>query len=170
MCHPSLVSSGLKVKPLVLVLAPLTPLENWVSETDKWLDDLDSRFPIYNMRRSKEFFNQKKDVDKWKKHGGMLLMDYPMFTSICKKEKCMIDLLQPDVLVLDEAHTALKNQKTQLFQNLNSLKTKRRVLLSGTPLSNNLNELYNMMEFATPGLMQKVFGTKSEGAFKENYR
>jgi SNF2 family DNA or RNA helicase len=59
-----------------------------------------------------------------------------------------------DLLVCDEAHR-LKNatQSTKGAQALASLKCHRRVLLTGTPIQNNLDELWGVMDFAAPGLL-----------------
>ena len=73
---------------------------------------------------------------------------------------------QPDILVLDEAHTMLKNPKTQTFQKLQMIKTKRKILLTGTPIQNNLTEYFHLMEFARPGIL----GCKTIAAFEKQYR
>ena len=60
-------------------------------------------------------------------------------------------------LILDEAH-ALKNAKSQRWQTLMQLNTKRRLLLTGTPLQNSLMELWSLMHF----LMPHVFRSQAE--------
>ncbi|EOD40454.1 hypothetical protein EMIHUDRAFT_125542, partial [Emiliania huxleyi CCMP1516] len=56
----------------------------------------------------------------------------------------------PDVLVIDEAHV-IKNEKNQLRAVLAGVRTMRRVLLTGTPLQNNLREYFHMVDYASPG-------------------
>jgi len=58
----------------------------------------------------------------------------------------------PDVLVIDEAHV-IKNEKNQLRAVLAGVRTMRRVLLTGTPLQNNLREYFHMVDYASPGLL-----------------
>lgn len=52
-------------------------------------------------------------------------------------------------MVLDEAHM-IKNWKSQRWQTLLNFKSKRRLLLTGTPLQNNLMELWSLMHFLMP--------------------
>ncbi|MEW5303086.1 MAG: hypothetical protein WDW36_005813 [Sanguina aurantia] len=62
-----------------------------------------------------------------------------------------------DLLMCDEAHR-LKNDATLTNKALSSLQCKRRVLLSGTPMQNHLDEFYAMVDFCNPG----VLGSPSE--------
>eukprot|EP00915_Cephaloidophora_sp_WS-2016_P001350 GHVH01001915.1.p1 GENE.GHVH01001915.1~~GHVH01001915.1.p1 ORF type:complete len:1196 (+),score=199.06 GHVH01001915.1:1841-5428(+) len=52
-------------------------------------------------------------------------------------------------LILDEAH-ALKNAKSIRWQQLLSYRTQRRLLLTGTPIQNNLSELWSLLHFIMP--------------------
>lgn len=56
-----------------------------------------------------------------------------------------------DILICDEAHR-LKNDATLTNRALDALPCKRRVLLSGTPLQNDLAEFFAMVDFTNPGL------------------
>ncbi|KAI5721276.1 hypothetical protein M8J77_018452 [Diaphorina citri] len=56
-------------------------------------------------------------------------------------------------LILDEAQN-IKNFKSQRWQLLLNFNTERRLLLTGTPLQNNLNELWSLMHFLMPALFQ----------------
>lgn len=51
--------------------------------------------------------------------------------------------------VIDEAHR-LKNQKCKLMEGLNNLEMEHRVLLTGTPLQNNVEELFSLLNFLEP--------------------
>jgi DNA repair and recombination RAD54-like protein len=56
-----------------------------------------------------------------------------------------------DLIICDEAHK-LKNAESGLSKCLNLLPAKKRILLSGTPMQNELTEFYNMVNFCNPGM------------------
>ena len=56
-------------------------------------------------------------------------------------------------LILDEAHH-IKNFETKRWQTLLGLQSKRRLLLTGTPLQNNLMELWSLLHFLMPKIFQ----------------
>lgn len=66
-------------------------------------------------------------------------------------DKC---LLKPgaDLVVCDEGH-CIKNQKSLIFRTVSQIESKRRIILSGTPMQNNLREFYAMVEWIKPGLL-----------------
>ena len=63
-------------------------------------------------------------------------------------------------MVLDEAHN-IKNFQSERWQTLLHFNTKRRLLLTGTPLQNSLMELWSLMHFLMPAL----FRSRGEFAF-----
>ena len=66
------------------------------------------------------------------------------------------------LMLCDEGHR-LKNGDSQTFTALNSLNVSRRVILSGTPIQNDLSEYFSLISFANPGLL----GTRME--FRKKY-
>jgi transcriptional regulator ATRX len=145
-----------------LVIVPANTLANWINEVEKWTAELEKPLTVFNFGGLLPGF-RPKEIEKWKRRGGLLLMGDVTFL---KESDYIIRKAQPDVLVLDEAHTMLKCAKTQIFKKLEQIKTKRRILLTGTPLQNNVTEYFHMVEFIRPG----VFGVKSVKEFEEIYR
>lgn len=96
-----------------------------------------------------------KILENWHKTGGVFLISYDMFTQstagddskkkktqdIKLTQKLMALLSTPGahVVVCDEGHM-IKNDKSLRQQRIYAVGTKRRIILTGTPLQNNLNE------------------------------
>lgn len=101
-------------------------------------------------------------------------MGYQMFRNLWKnsrnalpeeRHKQIRDILLegPRIVVADEAHH-MKNDATQLSMAARGFKTKARIALTGSPLSNNLIEYWNMIEWIHPGYLGN-----SKGEFKAKY-
>lgn len=64
-------------------------------------------------------------------------------------DKAILSNIEWAVLVVDEAHR-LKNNQSLFFRTLNDFKINYRLLLTGTPLQNNLEELFHLLNFLSP--------------------
>ena len=131
----------------VLIVVPATMKAYWEEELNKWCPGCDNVF---------QFDDKKKDIryDQMRtlrKKGGILVTSYGMITT----EHMNLCEMRYDVIVIDEGHKA-KNRNTQFRRDICSLKVKgHRVILSGTPLQNNLSELWSVFDFVQP----KIFGS-----------
>ena len=63
-----------------------------------------------------------------------------------------INRMQPDIIILDEAQR-IKNWKTKISQNIKRLRSFYALILTGTPLENNIEELYSLVQFINPYLL-----------------
>lgn len=82
-----------------------------------------------------------------------------------KYDKKLFKKIAWQYLILDEAQN-IKNGKSLRFQSLFKLKAKRRLLLTGTPLQNNLEELWALLHF----LMPSEFSQIQLGSYSEVFR
>lgn len=80
----------------------------------------------------------------------VILSTYTIFERESNKsDRAFMNSLQFEYQVLDEAH-CIKNAQSSRFTNLNMLKTKHRLLLSGTPVQNHISELLSVLPFLMP--------------------
>ncbi|XP_018302320.1 transcriptional regulator ATRX homolog isoform X1 [Mycetomoellerius zeteki] len=164
--HTLLTHEATNIKT-VLVVCPLSTVLNWRNEYNTWLKDLDD-FEVYELTKFKKNFERKYQLQRWQKTGGVMIIGYEMFRNLTgpnknirkvMKEVMLECLVDPgaDLVVCDEGHL-LKNEDTALSKCMRSVKTLRRIVLTGTPLQNNLIEYHCMVQFAKPNLL----GTKKE--------
>ncbi|KAL1122717.1 hypothetical protein AAG570_003044 [Ranatra chinensis] len=158
----------------VLVVCPLSTVLNWVNEFDKWLKDVGSGkdIEVYHMTKTPASHRHYQLKD-WSRNGGVFVVGYNMYRSLtnpkarykqaAKKtfQETLVDP-GPDLVICDEGHI-LKNESTALSSSMSRIKTQRRIVLTGTPLQNNLVEYHCMVQFVKPNLL----GTKKE--FKNRF-
>lgn len=160
-------SEQTKVKR-VLVVCPLSTVLNWVNEFDIWCakaENQDYDLNLYEMSRAKQNIDRAYRLKEWYEDGGVFIIGYDMFRNLTNlksklrkklREDIATALLDPgpDLVICDEGHL-LKNEKTAISIAMNKVRTLRRVVLTGTPLQNNLKEYYCMVQFVKPNLLGK---------------
>lgn len=140
---------------------------NWVNEFKIWLRQCghNRNIEIHEISKYKQNAERAYRINEWHKEGGVLILGYDMFRNLSSENnrirKKQRDIFQeslvdpgPDLVVCDEGHL-LKNAKTSLSKAVNRIRTLRRIVLTGTPLQNNLNEYYCMVQFVKPNLLGK---------------
>ncbi|VEN43099.1 unnamed protein product [Callosobruchus maculatus] len=137
-----------------LVIVPSSTLDNWKNEFARWCPEL-RVFMYYGTTEERRQFR----VDLVK---GMLadfdviLTTYTMVGN-SPEERKMFRVTRIHYVIFDEAHM-LKNMNTQRYENLIRINAKHRILLTGTPLQNNLLELMSLLIFVMP----KIFAEKAD--------
>jgi len=97
--------------------------------------------------RSKTYESRKTIIDEWRREHGVLITSYELYRSVVnykyidKFPSILEGLVDPgpDLIICDEGHV-LKNHVTTVSKSVNRIKTLRRIVLTGTPLQNNLKE------------------------------
>ncbi|XP_035277458.1 chromodomain-helicase-DNA-binding protein 4 isoform X1 [Anguilla anguilla] len=157
-----------------LVSAPLSTIINWEREFELWAPDMyvvtyvgdkDSRAVI----RENEFSFEDNAIRGGKKASRMkkeasvkfhvLLTSYELITI----DMAILGSIQWACLVVDEAHR-LKNNQSKFFRVLNNYPLQHKLLLTGTPLQNNLEELFHLLNFLTPERFNNLEGFLEEFA------
>ncbi|KAL1452687.1 hypothetical protein WDU94_006892 [Cyamophila willieti] len=146
----------------ILILSPKSLVQNWEDEIYKWTKGLQVGLTVFSWSTDKNIAVQ--DLHEWSSVGGIYIMGYEMFVSICKRSQSCegeqsVDWTTfflnpgPDVIICDEAHL-LKNNTSEKYKMVSQVKTRRRIALTGTPIQNNLQELYNIVNFVQPTFMK----------------
>ncbi|XP_077976946.1 chromodomain-helicase-DNA-binding protein 1-like [Glandiceps talaboti] len=130
-----------------LILCPLSVIPNWRNELQRFSPNLKTVVYIGD----KEVRGQLRE--KTGKQGfDVLLTTY----ELCLKDSSFLKTYSWQVLVVDEAHR-LKNQNSLLYQTLLEFDITHRVLLTGTPVQNNLTELYALLSFVASSVFRNRF-------------
>lgn len=128
-----------------LVVVPNSTATNWMREFGKWAPDLVVS-PYFGSKEAKHLALTNEIYDQYT---GKLKCHAVVCTYESALERSTLYNEFWPVMVVDESQR-LKNDESLLFKNLNKLKVDYTVLLTGTPLQNNLRELFNIMNFIQP--------------------
>ncbi|KAG9246250.1 SNF2 family N-terminal domain-containing protein [Calycina marina] len=126
-----------------LIVCPVTLINNWQKEFRKWLGN--DKIGVFVSNGD----NKTKLTDFT--HGNnyqVMIIGYEKLRSLQEElKKGGID-----IVIADEGHR-LKTAQNKSALAIRNLNTERRVILSGTPLQNDLSEFYTMVDFINPGLL-----------------
>jgi DNA repair and recombination RAD54-like protein len=145
-----------------VIACPSSLVRNWANELVKWLgQDAVHPFAIDGKATKAELTSQLK---QWAIASGRSVVR-PVLIVSYETLRLNVDSLSNTpigLLLCDEGHR-LKNGESQTFTALNSLNVDRRVILSGTPIQNDLSEYFSLITFANPNLL----GSRME--FRKKY-
>ena len=136
-------------------------MRNWYNEINKWLQNRLNAFPVDNGSKDEIDRNLKTFINVNQGRRVLipvLIISYETF----RLHSHVLYQGEVGLVICDEGHR-LKNMENQTYTALNQLKAKRRILLSGTPIQNDLLEYYSLVRFVN----QEILGSASE--FKKRY-
>ncbi|KAF8734996.1 hypothetical protein AX14_002955 [Amanita brunnescens Koide BX004] len=148
--YPGHVSSAKKV----LLVCPVTLINNWKAEFYKWMgrDRINVVVCDKDVQVAQMFANVKAQQ--------VLITGYERLRTITKYLSfCMPPI---DLIICDEGHR-LKSSSNKTRETFNAFRTQRRIILSGTPIQNDLREFHAMVDFCNPGLLDDY------SAFRRTY-
>ncbi|KAI4105501.1 MAG: hypothetical protein LQ339_003343 [Xanthoria mediterranea] len=145
-----------------VIACPSSLVRNWANELVKWLGkDAVTPFACDGKATKAELTSQLR---QWCVASGRAVVR-PVLIVSYETLRLNVDELkntQIGLLLCDEGHR-LKNGESQTFTALNDLNVTRRVILSGTPIQNDLSEYFSLLNFANPSLL----GTRND--FRKKY-
>lgn len=131
-----------------LVIVPSSTLENWLREFKKFCPSLVVK-AYYGSQREREDIRYDLELT----HYDVLVTTYNLATGAPADFK-FLKHTDFNMIVYDEGHL-LKNSTSDRYIKLMRLKAKFRLLLTGTPLQNNLKELVSLLSFMLPNLFSE---------------
>ena len=145
-----------------VIACPSSLVRNWANELVKWLGkDAVTPFAVDGKASKDELTTQLR---QWSIASGRAVVRPVLIVSYETLRLNVGELSNTPIglLLCDEGHR-LKNGESQTFEALNGLNVSRRVILSGTPIQNDLSEYFSLLNFANPSLL----GTRME--FRKQY-
>ncbi|MCJ1274034.1 DNA-dependent ATPase protein rad54 [Puttea exsequens] len=145
-----------------VIACPSSLVRNWANELVKWLGpDAVTPFAVDGKASKDELTTQLR---QWSVASGRAVVR-PVLIVSYETLRLNADTLKDTpigLMLCDEGHR-LKNGESQTFTALNGLNVDRRVILSGTPIQNDMMEYFSLLNFANPNLL----GTRNE--FRKQY-
>ncbi|XP_073414869.1 DNA excision repair protein ERCC-6-like [Dendrobates tinctorius] len=132
----------------VLLIMPTTLISNWVKEFETWTPGM--RVNEFHGTSKKE---RSRNLEKIQRKGGVLITTYQMLINNWQQlsEYNGRDFAW-DYIILDEAHK-IKSSSTKTAKSCSAIPAKNRILLTGTPIQNNLREMWALYDFACQGTL-----------------
>ncbi|PRP88270.1 hypothetical protein PROFUN_03379 [Planoprotostelium fungivorum] len=148
----SLIWTALKQGPTgeptarkAVIVCPSSLVGNWCKEIAKWLGD---RLKPMGMGESSKRSLGKLSQFQFGEY-DVLVISYDQMKIYAKDLEKVHNI---DMVICDEGHR-LKNAQIKTSQAVKKMSTVRRVILSGTPIQNDLMELYAMVDYVNPGIL-----------------
>jgi chromodomain-helicase-DNA-binding protein 4 len=156
-----------KISRPFLIWVPLSTLNNWKRELKIWLPDSYVVVLFGNKRsrdiwREKDFFMKAPKLKKIPKF-NILLVTYEVILS----EQAFLSKIKWRALIIDEGQR-LKNQRSKFYEKASTIPWEFRILLSGTPLQNNFDELLNLCKFISPEKFDEKFNKELREIFNKS--
>ena len=159
-----------------LIIAPLSTLQNWQRELSRWMPELNVVTYVGNQESRKMLRRYEMKIDRkaaMKNGSGKakalpINQQLPHFDIVltsfdfATKDVAVLRRHEWATLTIDEGHR-LKSQDSKLYNALLTLRVRQKVILTGTPLQNALEELYMLLHF----LDSETFDSVDE--FKEKF-
>ncbi|CAM8921839.1 unnamed protein product [Rhodiola kirilowii] len=130
-----------------LIIAPLSTLSNWVNEIQRFTPSINA-IVYHGGKKERDELRRKHMPKTVGPKFPLIITSYEVAMNDARK--CLRHY-KWKYLVVDEGHR-LKNSKCKLLRELKYLPVENKLLLTGTPLQNNLSELWSLLNFILPDI------------------
>lgn len=131
-----------------LIVVPSSTMENWENELERWSPGLNvvQYYGSQDERREMRMGWRNGDLEDV----DVIVTTYNVITKTPEERK-LFKVMKTQYVIFDEAHM-LKNMNTIRYDQLWRINARHRILLTGTPLQNNLLELMSLLIFVMPSI------------------
>ncbi|KAI9672483.1 MAG: hypothetical protein M1817_003249 [Caeruleum heppii] len=133
-----------------LIAAPLSTLSNWVEEFARWTPTI----PVVLYHGSKQEREEIRDTKLVRQNSEQFPVVCTSY-EICMNDRKFLASYGWKFIIIDEGHR-LKNLNCRLIRELKSYNSANRLLITGTPLQNNLSELWSLLNFLMPEVFDQL--------------
>lgn len=133
-----------------LIAAPLSTTGNWINEFKRWTPDIPAVL-YHGSKEEREEIRRKRLKNPRSKDFPVVCTSY----EICMNDRKFLANYGWKFVIIDEGHR-IKNLNCRLIRELQSYQSANRLLITGTPLQNNLSELWSLLHFLMPDIFDKL--------------
>lgn len=149
----TLLRQSPECKPTInkaIIVCPSSLVKNWYKEFGKWLDSRINALSIDGGSKEETIKKLENFMMNRSQRTGcpILIISYESFRIYSE----ILNNSEVGLVLCDEGHR-LKNCENLTYQSLMGLQTSRRILISGTPIQNDLTEYYSLIHFVNPGML-----------------
>jgi ATP-dependent DNA helicase len=133
-----------------LIAAPLSTTSNWVAEFDKWTPSIPVML-YHGDKKERERLRNTRLKNPGTAQFPIMVTSY----EICMNDRKYLTSFGWQFIIIDEGHR-IKNLDCRLIRELQQFQSANRLLITGTPLQNNLTELWSLLHFLLPTVFDKL--------------
>ncbi|KFW10250.1 SWI/SNF-related matrix-associated actin-dependent regulator of chromatin subfamily A containing DEAD/H box 1, partial [Eurypyga helias] len=153
-----------------LIVVPASTLDNWIREVHLWCPELNVLFYYGSQEERKHL---RVDINNKVVDFNVIITTYNCAIS-SSDDRGLFRRLKLNYAIFDEGHM-LKNMSSVRYQHLMTINAKNRLLLTGTPVQNNLLELMSLLNFVMPHMfssstseIRRMFSSKTKSAEEQS--
>ena len=135
----------------IIIVAPTSLIYNWKKEFEKFGSEIKHVVVAENKKKRKEVFSKKDNYNVFITTYGLIRNDNDEYENM-DFELCIIDEAQ-----------AIKNYQAGMTREVKKIKANCKIALTGTPVENNITELWSIFDFIMPGYLS------SAAKFRQKY-